>query len=185
MEKFLIFLLCVGGLRCFGGNIVGTVTAHGRPEVSDETGGKYDSRKFKFAEKMDYEALKDFVVYIDEIPKEKPIPPSKPVEVVTQKDAIFNPHVLPVLVGTTVQWPNKDEIFHNVFSFSEPKEFDLGLYKNAETPKSVIFDKPGKVDVFCSIHKEMHCIVLVLPTPYFASTNSKKRYVIQNVPAGT
>jgi plastocyanin len=165
------------------GTIVGVVSARGRAEV-EQAGGKYDSRKFKFAEKINYDDLKDFVVYIDQAPATKPAPPAKPVQVVTQKDATFRPHVLPVLVGTTVEWPNRDEIYHNVFSISEAKEFDLGLYKNTDSSKRVTFDKPGRVDIFCSIHKEMHCIVLALQTPYFAAADARNRYVITNVPAG-
>lgn len=166
------------------GTIVGVVSAKGRAEA-EAAGGKYDSRKFKFAEKVNYEELKDFVVYIDQEPAQKPSPPAKPVEVVTQKDATFRPHVLPVLVGTTVEWPNRDEIYHNVFSISEPKEFDLGLYKSTDATKRVTFDKPGRVDIFCSIHKEMHCIILVLQTPHFAATDARNRYTITNLPAGT
>ncbi|HYE31801.1 MAG TPA: carboxypeptidase regulatory-like domain-containing protein [Methylomirabilota bacterium] len=175
--------LCLA-FSTYAGTIVGVVTAKGRAEA-EQLGGKYDSRKFKFAEKVNYNELKDFVVYVDEAPASAPKPPEKPVQIVTQKDATFRPHVLPVLVGTTVEWPNRDEIYHNVFSISEAKEFDLGLYKSDDNAKkTVLFDKPGRVDIFCSIHKEMHCIVLALETPYFAATDARNRYVITNVPAG-
>ena len=88
------------------------------------------------------------------------------------------------MVGTTVNWPNNDDIFHNVFSYSDAKPFDLGLYKAPEV-KSVTFDKPGQVDVFCSIHADMNCVVLVLENPYFGKTDGKGAYVIRDVPAGT
>ncbi|MEW6158053.1 MAG: carboxypeptidase regulatory-like domain-containing protein [Verrucomicrobiota bacterium] len=166
-----------------GGTIRGTVKAQGREEVQETDGGKYDSRKFKFAPKINYAALRDFVVYIDEPPATKPAPP-KPVQVVTQKDATFKPHVLPVLVNTVVEWPNEDEIFHNVFSISDRNEFDLDLYKRPAV-KKVTFKHPGRVDVFCSIHKDMHCIVLVLENPHFAVTDARNQYVITNVPPGT
>src|SRR4029077_5890876 len=103
---------------------------------------------------------------------------------ITQKGAMFTPHVLPVLASTTVEWPNNDEILHNVFSFSEPKPFDLGLYKSPKIG-NVTFDKPGRVDVFCSIHARMNCIILVLQNPYYAATNEKGSYRITDVPAGT
>jgi plastocyanin len=153
----------------------------------EEAGGdasdrSYESRKFKFAEKVNYAEMTDFIVYIDQPLAQKPSAPNREAEVVTQKDATFRPHVLPVLVGTTVKWPNNDDIFHNVFSISDSKQFDLGLYKSP--PKAVTFDKPGRVDVFCSIHKDMHCIVLVLESPYFTATNGKGRYAITNVPPG-
>jgi plastocyanin len=113
----------------------------------------------------------------------------QPLQVLTtrkinQKGAMFSPHVLPVMVGATVEWPNQDEILHNVFSISDTKPFDLGLYKHPEL-KRVTFDKPGRVDAFCSIHKAMHCIILVLENPYFTVADDRGRYAIPNVAAGT
>src|SRR2546430_377912 len=172
------------------GTITGQVRAQGKEGADqDVAGGKYESRKFKFAERINYAELHDFIVYIDQAPEQKPKPPAQPVQVITtkrvsQKGAMFSPHVLPVVVGTTVEWPNNDEIFHNVFSISDPKQFDLGLYQKPEV-KSVLFDKAGRVDVFCSIHTSMNCIVLVLETPHFAATDDKGRYAIANVPPGT
>src|SRR4051812_30241358 len=155
------------------GTISGTVRAQGKEGADqDATTGKYESRKFKFLERINYAELKDFVVYIDQPTGEKAAPPSRPVQVitkrVTQKGAMFTPRILPIMVGTTVEWPNKDEIFHNVFSISDAKQFDLGLYKDPEV-KPVVFDKPGRVDVFCSIHTSMNCIVLVLETSHFSA----------------
>lgn len=178
----LLFVLFVAAV--YAGDIVGTVVA--RPKIGSEqdvTNGKYDSRKYKFLERMDYKDLHDFVVYIDqEMPGVKP--PPNPVQVVIQKDATFKPHVLPIVVGTTIEWPNHDDIYHNVFSMSEAKPFDLGLYKNGEV-KRVTFDKTGRVDVFCSIHTKMNCIILVLQNPYFAVTDKDGKFRISNVPAGT
>jgi plastocyanin len=132
--------------------------------------------------------MHDFLVYIEGPVVTNPPAPLKPVQVVTrriaQKGAMFSPHILPVLVGTTVEWPNYDEILHNVFSFSETKPFDLGLYKSPEI-KRVIFDRPGRVDVFCSIHARMNCTVMVLENPFFATTNERGSYQIPNVPPGT
>jgi hypothetical protein len=88
------------------------------------------------------------------------------------------------MVGTTVEWPNNDRIYHNVFSMSDAKQFDLGLYKGNPPDKRVTFDKPGRVDVFCSIHTSMNCIVLVLENPYFAATDGNGNYTIPNVPPG-
>src|SRR3954465_9075315 len=133
--------------------------------------------------------MRDFVVFIDGPVGGKAAPPEKPVQVITtkkitQKSARFNLDVLPVVVGTTVEWPNHDDIYHNVFSMSEPNSFDLGLYKDPII-KSNTFDHPGRVDVFCSIHTKMSCIILVLRNPYFASVDKAGKYRIENVPAGT
>ncbi len=176
-------------LSAQAGTISGKVHAEGKPG-SDAECGKYDSHALKFAERIDYAELRDFVVYITgPVGTNHPAPADKPLQVVTtrkisQKNAMFTPHVLPVLVGTTVEWPNHDSIFHNVFSYSEPKQFDLGLYQNPDV-KSVTFDQPGRVDVFCSIHSTMNCVVLVLENPYFCATDAKGAYVISNIPPGT
>jgi len=108
-----------------------------------------------------------------------------PRAVVAQRDGQFLPHVLPVVVGTDVEWANFDDIFHNVFSISDACGFDLGLYKRGEAAKTVRFDVPGRVDVFCSIHTKMSCVVLVLPNPWFARSDDRGRYIIKDVPAGT
>jgi len=187
---FLIFLSLLA--QAHGGTITGTVHAHGKEgaEATSTGSGKYESRQFKFVERVNYDDMRDFVVYIEGAVGPKLPVPEKHAQVVTirnpsvtQKGALFTPHVLPVLVGTIVDWPNNDDILHNVFSFSEAAPFDLGLYKNP-TIKSWKFDKPGKVDVFCSIHSRMSCVVLVLENPYFVTTNDKGHYSITNVPPG-
>lgn len=173
------------------GSISGTVRAEGKSGTEQQPGdGTYESRKFKFVERVNYAELRDFVVYVEGPVGDKPVaPPLKPLTVetrhsVSQKGAIFDPHVLPVVVGTTVEWPNNDEIYHNVFSMSETKPFDLDLYK-APTVKSVTFDKPGRVDVFCSIHSRMSCIVLVLENPHHTTADRSGHYSITNIPPGT
>jgi plastocyanin len=181
-------LACLLGLAPVqAGTITGMVraTAPTPPVTAGSEGeGNYESRRYKFVEKIDYEHLTDFVVYIDQPLRE--VTPRSPVAVAvtTQKDASFEPHVLPIAVGTTVRWPNDDDIFHNVYSTSEAKEFDLGYYKKEKTPE-ILFDRPGRVDVFCAIHTKMHCIILILPNPFFATVDGKGRFTIKNVPAGT
>jgi plastocyanin len=191
MKKSL-FVLALGtqlSLQSFAGTITGLVHAEGKLTVAQEAQcGKYDSRQFKFVERLNYAELLDFVVYIEGSVAGTLAPPEKPAQVVTrrveQSGAMFTPHVLPILVGTTVEWPNNDTILHNVFSFSETQPFDLDLYKAPEV-KSVKFEKAGRVDVYCSIHTRMSCVVLVLENPFFATTDAKGRYTLTNVPAGT
>jgi len=167
----------------FAGTITGVVKAQGKAAAETAGSGKYDSKKFKFAERVDYSQFHDFVVYIEGPVGAKPAPPKTPLQIVVQKDAQFSPHILPVVVGTTVEWPNNDSIYHNAFSMSEAKPFDLGLYK--DKAKHLTFDKPGRVDVFCSIHSAMHCVILVLQNPFYAVADARGRYAIANVPAGT
>lgn len=185
-----ILLFLIAATTSQAGDIVGLVKAEGKAGTeADRVDGQYASRKFKFVERVNYQAMHDFVVFIDGPVAGATNANAKAVQIttsreVTQQSARFTPHVLPIMVGTTVEWPNDDNIFHNVFSYSNAKQFDLGLYKGGEV-KKVVFDQPGEVDVFCSIHTAMSCVVLVLENPYFASTDSHGRYVIKNVPAGT
>jgi plastocyanin len=177
--------------RAGAGEITGTV--HAEPKAGAENdsaaGGAYASMKYKFAERVDYSSMRDFVVYIDGLTVTNGAAANSLAAVTTAKvaqhRAEFFPHVLPVLVGTTVEWPNNDDIYHNVFSASDAKQFDLDLYKGNPPDKRVTFDKPGKVDVFCSIHANMHCIVLVMSNPYFTVTDAGGHYSITNVPPGT
>lgn len=187
----LLILLLKVSFPVFAGTIVGNVHAEGKAGAADDPscGGNYNgNRQLKLAERVDYTTVHDFVVYLEGSVGTNWPAPAKPAQVVTrrvmQKGANFNPHVLPVLVGTTVEWPNEDEILHNVFSFSETQPFDLGLYKSPEIRKWT-FDRPGRVDVFCSIHARMSCIILVRENPFFASTNERGNYRITDVPPGT
>jgi len=182
----------VSGFPAFAGTIVGNVHAQGKTGTDADdsaSDGAYASRKYKFVPKVDYSAMHDFVVFI-EGPMGTNTPAATNLVIVStrrvaQHGAMFTPHVLPIAVGTTVEWPNDDDIYHNVFSMSDAKQFDLGLYKGNPPSKRVTFDKPGRVDVFCSIHENMHCIILVLENPYFASTDENGNYKIPNVPPGT
>lgn len=187
MKILFAVLLTAGSCAvATAGTLFGIVKAQPKPELAEKaggSGGKYDSRQFKFVETVKYDQIKDFVVYIEgDFPNVTF--PTPPKDVITQKDAMFHPHVMPVIVGTEVRWPNKDDIFHNVFSISDAKVFDLGLYKDPDVGK-VTFDKAGRVDVFCSIHSQMNCVILVLQNPFFAATDSKGNYHISNIPAGS
>lgn len=184
LQLFLAGLMAAAPGRA--GTIAGTVRAVPPPVPPEAAGasGAYDSRRYKFVERIDYDRLRDFVVYVDQpVAAAGPAAP-RLAAVTTQRDASFDPHVLPIVVGTTVRWPNEDDIYHNVYSESEVQRFDLRFYKKERVPE-VSFDQVGRVDVFCAIHAKMHCIVLVLPNIYFARADAKGRFVIKDVPAGT
>jgi plastocyanin len=99
-----------------------------------------------------------------------------------QRKETFVPHVLAITVGTTVDFPNSDSVYHNVFSLNSPR-FDLGRYA-AGRSKSVRFDRPGIVRVFCEIHAHMSAFILVFNHRYFAVTSTDGRYQIGRVPPG-
>jgi plastocyanin len=96
----------------------------------------------------------------------------------------FNPGLLVVPVGTAVAFPNGDDTYHSIFSYSEPKRFDLGRYLKDEAPPAVVFEKPGLVRLFCEIHEHMRGYVLVLDTPYFTKSNPAGGFRLEGVPAG-
>lgn len=100
-----------------------------------------------------------------------------------QKDKTFTPHVLPIRVGTSVDFPNFDPIFHNAFSNYNGKIFDVGLYPPG-TSRRELFTRPGIVRVFCNIHAAMTAVIVVLNTPYFDTTQKNGSYQFRDVPPG-
>jgi plastocyanin len=128
--------------------------------------------------------LRRGVVYLESAPRGAFEDRAPERAVMDQRNETFVPHVLAVTVGAVVDFPNSDKTFHNVFSLSRAKRFDLGRYA-AGRSKSVRFDRPGLVRVFCDIHSHMNAFVLVLSHPFFDVTDADGRFRIDNVPAGT
>jgi plastocyanin len=123
------------------------------------------------------------VLYLDSVPTtDDSMGRSRRLEIQQQGEA-FEPHVLAVLRGTTVAFPNNDPVFHNVFSLSSARTFDLGRYPKG-TSKEVRFDRAGTVQVFCHIHSDMSAVVLVLANPFFTVPAPPGRYMIDDVPPG-
>jgi plastocyanin len=122
------------------------------------------------------------VVYLDgPFPK----PTSQPTKQIAQKDLAFLPSLLPVQVGTRVEFPNLDDTYHNIFSYSPTKRFDLGRYRPEERPiPSEVFDVPGLVTLRCDIHEHMRGLILVLNTPYFVVTDTQGRFRLNGLPSG-
>jgi plastocyanin len=100
-----------------------------------------------------------------------------------QRDTAFSPAFLVVGVGTTVQFRNRDPFYHNVFSYSKPKRFDLGRFPRPEA-KPVEFTKTGTVDVFCEIHRSMHGVILITDNDYHTEAGADGTYSLHDVPAG-
>jgi plastocyanin len=115
-----------------------------------------------------------------------PKPASLPTKEVAQKDLAFVPALLPVQVGTKVEFPNLEkDTYHNIFSYSPAKRFDLGRYRPDEKPvPSQVFDTAGLVTLRCDIHEHMRGLVLVLATPHFAVTDENGRFRLTGLPAG-
>lgn len=125
---------------------------------------------------------RDVVVYLERIAGKTFTPPTAPV-VIDQKNLAFQPHVVPVLVGTRVTFPNSDEVRHNVFSPTKGAAFDLGSYPLGSS-RSRAFDVPGVVTLLCNVHAEMSAYVVVTETPYFAVTDREGHFSMPAVPPG-
>jgi plastocyanin len=118
----------------------------------------------------------DILVYLVEAP---PVQEdlSKTKFIMDQQNLTFHPHILPIPVGALVHFPNNDKVNHNIFSLSRTKKFNLGSYKPGES-KTVLFDKPGIVELRCDVHAEMAAYIMVMKNPYFAVTDDQGRFEI-------
>lgn len=130
--------------------------------------------------------LTDVVVWLTPVAPETPRPADTrhpgPFRLV-QKDKMFSPHLLVVPAGSSVEFPNRDPFFHNVFSLFNGKRFDLGLYESGSS-RNVRFDREGVSYIFCNIHPEMGAIVLTLNTPYYVITAHDGTATLTGIPPG-
>jgi len=122
------------------------------------------------------------VIWLEPVDRTVPSMPPRKVEM-QQKDKQFVPHVVAISLGSTVELPNLDMIFHNAFSNFNGQPFDVGLYA-PRTSRSVTFKHSGIVRVFCNIHATMSAIIAVLNSPWYAVTGSNGKYAINGVPPG-
>jgi plastocyanin len=122
------------------------------------------------------------VVYLE---GDFPAPATPPVAKLPQKDFAFIPALLAIRVGTRVEFPNLDDTYHNIFSYSPAKRFDLGRYRPDERPvPAQVFDVPGLVTLRCDIHEHMRGVILVLDTPHFVMTDAAGNFRLTGLPAG-
>ncbi len=128
--------------------------------------------------------LSDIVVWLEPLTKTNLQPVQAAHTTMLQKNKMFQPHVLPVRVGTLVDFPNEDPIFHSAFSEFDGQRFDLALYPPGTT-RTVRFRRPGIVRVFCNIHPSMSALILVLDTSYFTKVEPDGHYQFTEVPQGS
>jgi plastocyanin len=159
-------------------------TVEGRVELPKSHSGPVQAKRYEIVTKGGVLSTQPplAVVYLDgAFPKTA----SLPTKQITQKDLTFIPALLPVQVGTKVEFPSFDDTYHNIFSYSPAKRFDLGRYRPDERPIPVqVFDKPGLVTLRCDIHEHMRALILVLTTPYFVMTDTDGRFRLSGLPAG-
>lgn len=159
MKQLIALLVVLVAVPLMAGDIHGKVTAHGVRNAADA------------------------VVYVDKIAGKTFAPPAAHAKI-DQKNMQFTPHVLPVLVGTTVDFLNSDAVLHNVFSPDAcADKFNLGTWPQGQI-KSFTFKKECFAALLCKVHPEMEGFVAALPTPYFAVTAADGSYHIKDVPDG-
>jgi plastocyanin len=171
------------------GEIRGTISVSASDDVTGEiTRGRslnrYETSGVNTGKQLDppYALSEKAVIYIESVQGSYEPPRTHPQ--LDQRDMVFRPLVLPILIGSTVDFPNSDPLFHNVFSLSQPKEFDLGRYPKGQK-KSVTFEHTGVVSVYCEIHSYMFATILVLQNPYFAVPDEDGNFILKNIPSGT
>ncbi len=131
------------------------------------------------AQMPNHSAAREAVVYLEGAPRS--VPALKAV--VDQRDKMFVPHVSVVTRGTTIQFPNNDTVFHNVFAYFQAQKFDLGMYPRGAS-KSVKFDKTGVVALLCNVHSDMSAYIMIVDTPFYAVTDKQGHFHIPDVPPG-
>jgi plastocyanin len=183
MNRYFV-LLILGGLGLAPVVCLGQATIEGQVELPKSHFAPVANVRYEIVSKAGVLATDPprAVVYLQgEFPK----PTALPTKQVAQKDFAFAPALLPVEVGTKVEFPNLDDTYHNIFSYSPAKRFDLGRYPPGEKPvPSEIFDRPGLVTLRCDIHEHMRGLILVLDSPYFTITDAAGHYRLTNLPAG-
>lgn len=160
------------------GDVQGTVTLPDRPVKKPRPGNRYPGKAPEGDEKRG-----PAIVFIEGVTAGAPFAPPKEHAQMSQSGRQFAPLALAILVGTTVDFPNADDEYHNVFSRSKAKEMELGRYGKGES-RSETFDKPGLVRLRCEVHGSMHAVIFVAENPYFAVTDEAGKFTIKNLPPG-
>lgn len=170
------------------GTIRGTVRFKASASAASSKGNAYPGRASSIpgGSKTTRGLVTDGVVHIESFPAEVDTAFARwphPTPKLAQKDQAFVPRVLAVAAGATVQFPNLDPIYHNVFSLSPAKRFDLGKYPRGQS-RTVKFTKPGLINVYCDIHSDMGGYILVLPHGGFVQPDANGAYAFPELPAG-
>lgn len=178
-------LACALWLGTFAAAAQGTASAEGAvtlppPPAAQKLNGRYAGQAGALAAPEPPTA----VVFLEGAPLPADDKPGTNVVQVVQKGMQFGPGLIAVRKGTRVEFPNGDDFYHNVFSYSKAKRFDLGRFLKDEKPAAVTFDQPGVVKLYCEIHEHMRGTVVVLDTPYFVKTGTNGVYRLTGLPAG-
>lgn len=180
-RKYLlvIFVIFYLNIYSYSGDIRGKISSD--KNTARKVAQRYSGKHINSAKKL--EPLPAIITLLGPV---KGHPPSKPLQnaKIIQKNFQFEPQLLVVPINSKVEFPNMDTEFHNVFSYSKIKRFDLGRYHKGES-KGVIFKKPGVGKIYCEIHEWMRAAIIVVENPFYAVADSEGNYEIKNIPPGT
>jgi plastocyanin len=180
VRSFVVFLCFLGALPA---HARAQATIEGRIELPKSHSAPVVNKRYEIVTKGGVLATSPplAVVYLEgSFPKT-----ALATKQVAQKDLTFIPALLPVRVGTRVEFPNNDDTYHNIFSYSPAKRFDLGRYRPDEKPiPSQVFDVAGLVTLRCDIHEHMRGLILVLDTPHFVTTEDDGHFRLSGLPSG-
>src|SRR5215470_10320058 len=177
-----VLVAALGGQSPDSGTITGQVKLTARVRGTPLPSNVYQPRAVGNHDAVAIPEIKNVVVYLKNVTFKGVLPASH--QEVRQEREAFAPRVVAVTRGSTIDFPNADPFFHNVFSLSSALTFDLGRYPMGRQ-KSVTLPNPGLVKVFCHIHSQMSASILVLDHPYFAMPDVDGSFTIPNVPPGT
>lgn len=179
LPLFLLSWLCLGSAAWAGGSVQGTLTVEAMKPAPAKPG--YNVQTKKPVQKPEAAPA---IVYLERVDGAHPRNRAGDTLRIQQDGYQFRPAIAAVQAGARVTFPNMDDEFHNVFSYSKTKRFDLGRFRKDEASPEVLFDKPGLVKIYCEIHQHMRCLILVLDTPWFVTTDMSGRFSLKNIPAG-
>jgi plastocyanin len=152
------------------------------PLCAAAVSGRVELRDSRYAAVRNHHDFSGVVIALNSV-ESAAMPAAGKHAVMLQKDKMFSPHVLAIQAGSLVEFPNADPIFHSAFSSYSGQVFDIGLYPPGTT-RTVRFARPGVVRVFCNIHASMSALIVVLASPYFATTKQDGTFNIAGVPPG-
>ena len=168
----------------FANNAVAQASIEGHVELPKTKSAPVMNKRYEIVAKSGVLATNPplAVVYLEGVFPKAEVPA---VAQMIQKDLTFSPSLLPIRLGTKVEFPNEDEAYHNIFSYSAPKRFDLGRYRADERPVPFqVFDTPGLVTLRCDVHEHMRALILVLDTPHFVLTDPAGNFRLTGIPPG-
>jgi plastocyanin len=168
MNKLVVAVLAAASLAISSPAVAATAGSAGIVKGTITIGGKPTA---------------DAVVSIEDLAEEQGATKKTQKKIIDQRSQRFIPTVAAIRLGDTVDFPNNDKVWHNVYSKGGATEFDLGLYPPGKT-RSQRFDKPGVSRILCNAHPKMEAFVVVKDHPFFSSTDSRGLYEIKNVPLG-